>query len=64
MRLLGSVSGHGFRPIANNFVLPALTVPKIHIYRRQVELFFKWIKRHPWSKAFSGSSENARKTPI
>ena len=32
--------------------------------RRQVELFFKWIKQHLRIKAFYGTSENAVKTQI
>jgi Domain of unknown function (DUF4372)/Transposase DDE domain len=53
-----------FRFITNNFVLPALTIARIYKSRRQVELFFKWIKQHLRIKAFYGTSENAVKTQI
>lgn len=45
-------------------MLPALTIAKIYNYRWQVELFFRWIKRHLRIKAFYGTSENAVKTQI
>jgi Transposase DDE domain len=48
--------------LTNNFALPALTITQIYKCRRQVELFFKWIKPHLRIKAFSGTSENAVKT--
>jgi len=53
-----------FRFLTNNFVLPALTIARIYKSRRQVELFFKWIKQHLRIKAFYGQSENAVKTRI
>ena len=50
--------------LTNNFALPALTIAGIYKSRRQVELFFKWIKQHLRIKAFYGTSENAVKTQI
>jgi hypothetical protein len=50
--------------ITNHFTLPALTVAELYRCRRQVELFFKWIKQHLRIKAFCGTSENAVKTQI
>jgi hypothetical protein len=50
--------------LTKNFTLPALTIAKIYKSRRQVELFFKWIKQHLRIKAFYGTSENAVKTRI
>jgi IS4 transposase len=44
--------------------LPAATIAAIYKQRRQVELFFKWIKQHLRIKAFYGTSENAVKTQI
>jgi hypothetical protein len=34
--------------LTNNFVLPALTIAKLYKCRWQIELFFKWIKQHPY----------------
>src|SRR5436309_3529157 len=53
-----------FKFLTNNFLLPALTIAQIYKSRWQVELFFKWIKRHLRIKAFYGTSENAVKTQI
>jgi hypothetical protein len=53
-----------FKFLTNNFTLPALTIAQIYKCRRQVELFFKWIKQHLRIKAFYGTSENAVKTQI
>jgi len=53
-----------FKFLTNNFILPALTIARIHKSRWQVELFFKWIKQHLRIKAFYGTSENAVKTQI
>jgi len=35
-----------FNFLTNNFAIPAQTVADLYRYRRQVELFFKWIKQH------------------
>ena len=45
-------------------MLPALTITQLYKCRRQVELFFKWIKQHLRIKAFYGTSENAVKAQI
>jgi hypothetical protein len=59
-----AVTGHRFKFLTNNFVLPALIIAQIYKARWQVELFFKWIKQHLRIKAFYGTSENAVKTQI
>ena len=48
--------------LTNNFDLPALTITQLYRSRWQIELFFKWIKKHLRIKAFYGHSENAVKT--
>jgi hypothetical protein len=50
--------------LTNNFTLPALTIARLYKCRWQVELFFKWIKRHLRIKAFYGTSDNAVKTQV
>ncbi len=50
--------------IYGDFALPALTIARLYKCRRQVELFFKWIKRHLRIKRFFGTSENAVKTQV
>ncbi|CAH1091573.1 transposase [Candidatus Nitrotoga sp. 1052] len=50
--------------LTNNFSLPAATICALYKARRQVELFFKWIKQHLRIKKFYGSSENAVKSQI
>ena len=50
--------------LANNTVLPALTIAALYKSRWQVELFFKWIKQHLRIKHFLGTSENAVKTQV
>jgi hypothetical protein len=50
--------------LTNNLDLSALTIAQLYKARRQVELFFKWIKQHLRIKAFYGTSENAVKTQI
>jgi len=50
--------------LTNNTTLPALTIAALYKNRWQVELFFKWIKRHLRIKKFLGTSENAVKTQI
>ncbi len=57
-------TGRTFTFLANNFVLPALTIARLYKCRWQVELFFKWIKQHLRIKHFFGTSENAVKTQI
>jgi hypothetical protein len=50
--------------LANNFVLPALTITDLYRQRWRIELFFKWIKQHLRIKVFFGESENAVKAQI
>ncbi len=50
--------------LTNNFALPAFTITELYRCRRQVELFFKWIKQHLRIKAFFGTSENAVRSQI
>jgi hypothetical protein len=50
--------------ISNNTALPALSICSLYKARRQVELFFRWIKMHLRVKAFFGTSENAVKSQI
>ena len=50
--------------LTNQFTLPAATICALYKSRRQVELFFKWIKQHLRIKVFFGASENAVKTQI
>ena len=61
---LDAETGGRLQFLTNNFALPALTIAQIYKQRRQVELFFKWIKQHLRIKAFYGTSENAVKTQI
>ena len=50
--------------ITNHFGLPATTIAYIYKSRRQIELFFKWIKQNLRIKTFYGTTENAVKTQI
>jgi len=50
--------------LTNNFSLPALTVAQLYKCRRQIEIFFKWIKQYLRIKTFFGTTENAVKTQI
>ena len=50
--------------LTNNFALAPELIAKLYRQRRQVELFFKWIKQHLRIKTFLGTSENAVKTQI
>jgi hypothetical protein len=59
--------------LTNQRTLPASTICALYksrraesapLVRRQVELFFKWIKQHLRNKTFFGTSENAVKTQI
>jgi len=51
-----------FNFLTNNFAIPARTVVDLYRYRRQVELFFTWIKQRLRIKSFFGTSENAVKS--
>ena len=57
-------TGNTLNFLTNNFALPARTVADLYRRRRQVELFFKWIKQHLRIKTFFGTSENAVKSRI
>ena len=46
------------------FTLPAQTVADIFKLRREIELFFKWIKQHLRIQSFCGMSANAVKIQI
>ena len=50
--------------LTNNFTIPAETVADIFKLRRQIELFFRWIRQHLRIKLFYGTSANAAKTQI
>lgn len=50
--------------LTNNFQLQALTIAQLYRARRQVELFFRWIKQHLRIRAFYGTSPNAVKTQV
>jgi IS4 transposase len=39
--------------LTNNFALPATIIAALYKQRRQVELFFKWIKQHLTSRLFT-----------
>jgi IS4 transposase len=60
----GPETGKRLKFLTRNFNLPALTVAQIYKSRREVELFFGWIKQHLRIKAFYGVSENAVKTQV
>ena len=50
--------------LSNNFILPAYVIAQLYKCRRQIELFFKWIKQHLRIKSFYGTSQNAVKGQI
>ncbi len=64
IKYFDSETGKTFVFLTNNKSLSSLTVTELDRYRRQVELFFKWIKQNLRIKAFYGTSENAVKTQI
>jgi hypothetical protein len=49
--------------LTNNFLLPALTIAQLYRARRQVELFFRWIKQRLRIKGFYGTGD-AVKTQV
>nr|CRH06080.1 Transposase, IS4-like [Candidatus Magnetococcus massalia] len=57
-------TGKNFIFLTNQTALPALTICALYKARRQVELFFLWIKQHLRIKRFFGTSENAVKSQI
>ena len=50
--------------LTNNFRLAASTIAAIYKERRQIEIFFKWIKQNLKIKTFLGTSKNAVMTQI
>lgn len=64
IRFFDSKNNRYFVFWTNNFILPAITIAQLYLFRWQIELFFKWIKQHLRIKTFYGTSENAVKTQI
>jgi len=64
IRYKDPVSGKTLVFLTNNTTLPPLTIAALYKSHWQVELFFKWIKKHLRIKCFLGTSENAVKTQI
>jgi hypothetical protein len=64
VRFKDPTSGKTLVFLTNNTALSALTIAALYKSRWQVELFFKWIKRHLRIKRFLGTSENAVKTQV
>ena len=59
------VAGKVYRFLTNNFEIEApLTIAELYRECWQIELFFKWIKQHPYIKTFFGTSQNAVYTQI
>ncbi|MDO8676347.1 MAG: IS4 family transposase [Candidatus Azambacteria bacterium] len=50
--------------LTNNFEIDAKKVADLYKHRRQIELFFRWIKQHLKIEVFRGYSTNAVKTQI
>ena len=50
--------------LTSNMLLPPLNIAALYKSRWQVELLFKWIKRHLRIRKFLGTSESAVKTQI
>lgn len=57
-------TGKTFNFLTNYFTLSAQTIADLYKQRWQVELFFKWIKKHLRIKSFYGTSENTVKSQI
>lgn len=57
-------TGRHYEFLTNNFRLSAKTIAEIYKQRRQIELFFKWIKQNLKIKSFVGYSKNAILTQI
>ncbi len=57
-------TGRTFVFLTNNREASALDIAMLYKQRWQVELFFKWIKRHLKIKSFWGTSENAVRIQI
>ena len=50
--------------LTNQMALPAPVITELYRQRRQVELFFKWIKQHLRIRNFYGRSQNAVRCQI
>ena len=50
--------------LTNDFSLPPESIALLYKQRRQVELFFRWIKQHMRITAFFGTSENTVKMRV
>ena len=53
-----------FSFLTDHFDSPALTIAELYRFRRQVELFFKWVKQYLRIKSLLGTSGNAVKSQI
>ena len=54
------MAGKGYRFLAINFAIEApLTIEELYRECWQIELLFKWIKRHLHIRTFFGTSGNA-----
>ena len=62
VKYFDSTTGKTLVFLTNNFSLPATTIAELFRCRRQIEVFFKWIKQHLRIKSFFGTTENAVKT--
>lgn len=56
--------GRSYVFLTNNTIVSPSSIALLYKHRRQIELFFKWIKQHLKIKAFWGRSENAVKSQI
>ena len=64
IRLKDPKTGQRLVLLTSNFLLPASRVTDLYRCRRQIALFFHWLKEHLRIKQFYGTSENAVKTQI
>ena len=64
VRFKDPITGKTLVLLTNRFGIPAATVCALHKSRRQVELFFRWIKQHLRIKRFFGLSENALRSQV
>ena len=64
VRFKDPASGKTLVFLANNTVLPALTICAFYQSRWRAKLFFKWVKQRLRIKKFLGTSENAAETQV
>ena len=64
VRFENPVDGKVYDYITNNMDLAASSIAAIYKSRRDIELFFKWIKQNVKVKSFYGRSENAVRIQI